>query len=136
MQTMWKFTIGRLTIRARIESCYDLDLSWCETGETAAKLDSGEWEAFDTRVTVELNGRVIGEDSLHGSIYENPADFFSDHRGADPMNRNCTIMRAAWRGEGNPDAKVSICHYFPDMVRQAIAEAREWMRDASLSKAA
>ena len=136
MQTMWQFTIGRFTIRAHIESRYDLDLCWCETGETAAKLDSGEWQAFDTWVTVEINGRVIGEDSLHGSIYADPMEFFTDHRSADPMNRNCTIMRAAWRGEGNPDAKVSICHYFPDMVRTAISEARDWMRDSGLKAAA
>lgn len=133
MQTMWQFTIGRFTIRAAIEPSQDLDLSWCETGETQANLESGLWEAFDTRVTVSLNGMVVGEDWLCGSIYADPQEFFTDDRSADPMNRNCTIMRAAWRGEGNPDAKVSICHYFPDMVRTAIGEARAWLASARLA---
>ncbi len=133
METMWQFEIGRFTIRARIEPSEDLDLSWCETGETERNLDSGLWTAFDTCVSVELNGVEIGTNWLCGSIYEDPREFFTAHRDADPMNRNCTIMRAAWRGEGNPDAKVSICHYFPDMVRTAIAEARAWLASARLA---
>lgn len=133
MQTMWQFTIGRFTIRAAIHPSQDIDLSWCETGETARNLDSGEWEAFDTCVSVEFNGVEIASDWLCQSIYADPREFFTDHRCADPMNRNCTIMRAAWRGEGNPDAKVLICHYFPDMVRTAIAEARAWLASARLA---
>ncbi len=127
MQTMWQFTIGRFTIRAAIADCYDLDLSWDDDGEIRDRLESGEYQAFDTRVTVSLNGVVIAEDSLHGSIYSDPCEFFTDHRSADPMNRNCTIMRAA-RGDN-----VVICHYFPDMVRTAIAEARTWLASAKLA---
>lgn len=127
MQTMWQFTIGRFTIRAAIEPSCNPDLSWDDDGETRAKLESGEWEAFDTRVTVSLNGAVIGQDTLCESIYADPADFFADHRSADPMNRNCSIMREA-RGDN-----VVICHYFPDMVRQAIGEARAWLASARLA---
>lgn len=127
MQTMWQFTVGRFTIRARITPSDDLDLSWCETGETARNLDSGLWEAFDTRITVEFNGRVIGEDSLHGSIYADPAEFFTDHRCPDPMGRNCSAMRDA-RG-----SNVVICHYFPGMVQAAIADARAWLANARLT---
>ena len=127
MQTMWQFTIGRFTIRAAIQPSQDLDLSWCETGETARNLDSGLWEAFDTCVSVEFNGVEIASDWLCQSIYADPREFFTDHRCPDPMGRNCSLMRAA-RGDN-----VAICHYFPDMVRTAIAEARTWLASARLA---
>lgn len=130
MQTMWQFTIGRFTIRASIADCHDLALNWIDDSETRDKLESGEYEAFDVQVTVSFNGAVIGRNALHGSIYSDPREFFTDHRSADPMNRNCSLMRAA-HGDN-----VSICHYFPDMVSEAIAEARQWMRDAGLKAAA
>lgn len=136
MQNMYRFAIGRFEVRADIEPCADIDLSWDDNGETRAGLESGALEAFDTRVSVWLNGVKIGEDWLCESVYADPTDFFTDHRGADPMNRNCSIMRAAWRGEGNPDAKVSICHYFPSMVQAAIADARAWLASAAMGKAA
>ena len=130
MATMYRFAIGTIEVCAAIEPSCDPDTSWDESGETARKLDSGEWEAFDTCVSVSLRGVVIGTAWLCESIYANPADFFTDHRDPDPFNRNCTIMRAAWRGEGNPDAPVSICHYFPDLVREAVSDARAWLRGA------
>lgn len=130
MQTMWQFRSGRFTIRAEIEPDSVLDLSWDESGETAEKLASGEWEAFCTKVSVSLNGAEIAADYLGGSIYADPREFFADHRDADPMNRNCSIMRAA-NGE-----RCAIGHYFPDMVRQAISEARAWLADAQIARAA
>ena len=133
---MYRFAIGRFEIRAEIFPSHDVDVSWCETGETAANLESGLWEAFDTKVSVLLNGVEIGADWLCQSIYADPTEFFSSHRDPDPMNRNCTVMRAAWRGEGNPDAKVSICHYFPGMVSQAIAEARQWIASSGMAQSA
>lgn len=113
---MYRFEIGSITVRATIEPDYDVDLSWDETGETAEKLESGEWGAFGTIVTVERNGHVIGEYSLWGSIYADPTEFFTAHRDPDPANRNCSVS-------GRPDG-TAICHYFPDMVRSAIADAR------------
>ena len=56
--------------------------------------------------------------------------FWTDHRDSDPMNRNCSIMRAA-RG-GN----VVICHYFPDMVRTAVDEARKALANIPYLRAA
>lgn len=133
MTRMYEFTIGRFTIAADIHPAHDLDLSWDDDGETRANLESGLWEAFDTNVTVSLNGAEIASQWLCGSIYADPAEFFTAHRDADPMNRNCTIMRAAWRGEGNPDAKVSICHYFPGMVHESVQEARAWLASSKLA---
>jgi hypothetical protein len=53
-------------------------------------------------------------------FYAEPEDreFYTGHRDTDPMNRNCSIMRAA-RSEN-----VVICHYFPSMVQEAISAAR------------
>lgn len=69
--------------------------------------------------------RVLGPDDeelaneyLGGCAYRRADDFVTGHRDRDPMNRNCSLMRAA-RG-GN----VTICHYFPDMVKEAVAAAR------------
>lgn len=120
--TVWVFETARFQVRLEIEPIhgyrYDGD---DENNETQNALDSGAYVAFESRVIVELDGEEIGDDSLYGSVYErdNVATFWTDHRDSDPMNRNCSIMRQA-RG-GN----VCIGHYFPDMVRIAIKEARE-----------
>jgi hypothetical protein len=130
MQTMWQFTCGRFTVKAHIKPCDYLDLSWDDDGEIREGLESGALEAFDTRVSVWLNGAKIGEDWLSESIYADPADFFAEHRGPDPMHRNCSAMRAA-RGDS-----VVICHYFPSMVSEAIADARRWLAGAGMARAA
>lgn len=128
-ETMWKFDLGAISIRAIIQPSsepYDGD----DDGETQALIDAGELEIFDTAIVVSINGREIGFDNLGSSVYANPREFFSDHRAADPMNRNCSIMRAA-RG-GN----VSICHYFPRMVSEAVADARAWLAVLASEKVA
>jgi hypothetical protein len=128
--TVWTFRTKRFRVSLELQRDnfyrYDGD---DENGETQAALNSGEFVAFDSKVTVEFDGEEIAANYLGGSVYgaDNVADFYTDHRSADPLNRNCTIMRKAWRGEGNPDAKVSICHYFPGMVQEAISAAREAM---------
>jgi hypothetical protein len=124
---MYRFDIGRFSIRAEISPCHDVDLSWDDTGETREKLESGAWEAFDTCVSVRLNGIEIGANYLGQSIYEDPQGFFSEHRDADPMSRNCSVMRAA-KGD-----HVCICHYFPGMVSEAVREARDWLASAKLA---
>lgn len=122
--TKWKFRTKRFRVELVLERDphyrYDGD---DPDGETQAKLDSGEFVAFDSRVVVELDGEEIGSDSLGGSVYADgeESDFWTSHRDSDPMNRNCSIMRAV-------NGRCVICHYFPDMVRSAIAEAREHVR--------
>lgn len=125
--TIYRFKIGRFEVRLNIQPAMDLDLSWDETGETAERIERGELIAFDAQAAVFLNGALIGADYLSGNIYESAQDFISGHRDPDPMNRNCSIMRAE-RGEN-----VAVCHYFPGMIREAIREAREWMSDADLA---
>jgi hypothetical protein len=123
MRTVWEFNTDRFSVSLQVEQdCgyqYDGD---DEGGETQAALDSGEYVAFNSRVVVELDGVEIASDSLCGSVYADMEEFWTAHRDPDPMNRNCSIMRAS-RG-----SNVAICHYFPDMVRIAIAEARTYLR--------
>jgi hypothetical protein len=89
-------------------------------GSIQAQIDSGDLIAFDSKVCVTRNGEEISADYLGSSVYEwhNIHAFWTDHRDSDPMNRNCSIMRAAHGGN------VSIGHYFPDMVFSAIRDAR------------
>jgi len=107
-ETVWTFQTARVTVTLAFAPDYDLDLSWDEDGEARANLESGLWQAFQSRVTVTIDGVERGEDYLGGSIYERPMDFI-DHRG----------MNSAGHGS-----------YFSDMVRGAIAEARRAMRSA------
>lgn len=121
----WKFKTKRFTVSLYLKRdrnyTYDGD---DENGETQDKLDSGEYVAFDSTVEVELDGVVIAHNTMGGSVYsaDTVAEFFTAHRDPDPMNRNCSIMRAA-RG-----ANVVICHYFPGMVAEAIEDARAEVR--------
>ena len=129
IDNLWTFKTARFTL-----SCDALvedypDLSWDETSEVAEKINAGEYMLFCARVTVYLDGREIASDYLGNCVYE-PGSFETDHRGPDPMNRNCTFMRAA-RGRN-----VVICHYFPDMVRAAIAEARKVLADVPVMRGA
>lgn len=127
-QEVWRFETAHFCVTLDIEYQYGYQYDGDdEDGETQSQLDAGKLVAFDSSVTVRLKSPLarvspvpVGADYLGGSVYEydNVKDFWTAHRDPDPMNRNCTIMRAA-HGE-----KVSICHYFPDMVRQACAEAR------------
>lgn len=114
MQTMRTFKTKNFTVRAMIEPDYDLDLSWDDSGETREKLDSGEFEAFQTKVAVYYRGAEIAADYLGGSIYSDPRDFFKEHIGLAAKSR------------------VDGCNYgayFPDMVRTAISEARKALSD-------
>jgi hypothetical protein len=122
---VWRFRAGRFTVELYVtrDSSYRYDGD-DEDGETQAMLDSGELVAFDSQVVVSLDGEQIASDHLGGSVYkcDDVPDFWTAHRGPDAMDRNCSIMRAK-RG-----ANVCICHYFPDMVRAAISEARDAVR--------
>jgi hypothetical protein len=128
--TLWQFETKHFRVECLISPDDDADLSFDETGETQANVASDLWQAFCTEVRVvhKMTGAVLGTDSLCGSIYENPSDFVRDHRDRDPMNRNCSIMRAA-RG-----SNVSICHYFPGMVAEAIRAARQNYSDLMVTR--
>jgi hypothetical protein len=118
----WSFETARFEVALYIEPAYYE--TWGDD-ETDDGIRSGRLVCFDSTVVVSLDGEEIAADNLGQSVYEdgNVKAFWTDHRDPDPMNRNCTIMRAA-RGEN-----AVVCHYFPSMVRQAISEARAALRN-------
>jgi hypothetical protein len=131
--TVWEFKTARFTVSLmlRREFGYQYDGD-DEGGETQANLDTGEYVAFSNFVYVELDGTIIASDSLFCSVYaaDEVEQFWTAHRDPDAMNRNCSLMRAA-RG-----ANVCIGHHFPDMVRNAIREAREHLINVPKMRAA
>jgi hypothetical protein len=90
----WTFTTARITVDLELHDCDDLDLSWDEDGSVLDGLERGVFIAFDASVVVRLDGHEVGRDWLGQCIYRSADDF---------------------RYGGG---------YFPDMVREAIAEAR------------
>lgn len=121
----WSFVTARFRVQLDIESDYNHKYDGDdENGEIQRMLDDGELVAFDSSVRVYLDGNLIGADYLGASIYQigKEYEFWTAHRDPNPMNRNCSIMRAA---RGN----VTICHYFPDMVREAIKAARQHLEN-------
>lgn len=101
-ETMWEFETPTLLVVAEITPDDDADLSWADE-ETLEGLREGTLFVFGTRVRVFKCGVCLGEDSLWGSVYKRPSDFFKEHYGA---------RSGGWGS------------YFPDMVRSAVKEAR------------
>ena len=93
-------------------------MSWDDSGEVAEQIASGELDAFNTKVSVRLNGAEIGSSWLCESIYADPHDFFTEHYG----------LAAKSRADG-----CNYGAYFPGMVHEAISEARQWMQEAKLA---
>ena len=120
MTTLWSFSTARFTVTCAADYDQDVDLSWRDDAH-AAWADANGVEYYEFDVTVTYRGRVIGTASLCGSGYSDPRDFVTAHRDPDPLNRNCSIMRAA----NGPDSFIG--HYFPDMLREALAEARRYL---------
>lgn len=121
---VWVFNTDRFKITLDIELDYGYVYDGDDPdGEVQQKLNDGDYVAFDSIVTVYCDDMEIASDSLGGSVYayDEMSDFWTDHRSADPMNRNCSIMRAARGGNA------CIGHYFPDMVSQAIKDARRYL---------
>lgn len=104
MQTIYTFNTKHFTIRMSCDYDQDCDTSFDETGETAEKINSGEWGAyvFHAEVIHRATGAVLGEDYLGNPIYEDPRQF-RDHVGA----------QGRWGS------------YFKDMISSACSEARK-----------
>lgn len=125
---VWSFKTKRFEVSLILERDrhyqYDGD---DDDGETQAKLDFGEYVAFNSCVQVSLDGERIADEWLCGSVYDadNYREFWTSHRDPDPMNRNCTIMRDAMFAKTGHHAV--ICHYFPGMVTEACKQARHYL---------
>lgn len=118
----WQFKTRNFTIALYVDIDWDFQYDGeDEDGSIQRQLNSCELVAFDSRIKVQTQGCIIGVNFLGGSVYKpnRMSDFWTAHRSSDPMQRNCSIMRAANGGN------VSIGHYFPDMVREATKEARQ-----------
>lgn len=124
-ETMWEFETDRFHIVADIqpEEANPAD-SFDDAADIQAIRDGNvDWFCVRVRVLDRITGNELGGDRLGGCAYTYVREFFTSHRDPDPLNRNCSIMRAA-RGDN-----VVICHYFPDMVLAAIREARKYVAD-------
>jgi len=122
-EQVWKFETARFTVALEIKP---EDMDPADSFEFQEDIDAvreGRVEWFQAIVAVYLDGVRVGWDSLGGCAYETVREFYTSHRDSDPMNRNCSAMRAL-RGE-----RTCICHYFPSMVREAIADARKTLCD-------
>jgi hypothetical protein len=106
MGVIWKFATKNFTIMVTDEDEQEFDLSWDDTGECRAKLDSGEWQMFAVKAAVFFRGNLLTYDYLGGNVYPDPKQF-RDHVGL----------------------KGQYGSYFKDMVKSAIYEAREALTD-------
>lgn len=114
----WEFRTDRFCVALEIRP-EDMDpADSFEFQEDIDMVRRGAVEWFVASVVVYLDGDEVGRDTLGGCAYTTIAEFYTAHRGPDPMDRNCSLMRAQ-RGD------ISICHYFPSMVGEAIAAARK-----------
>lgn len=103
METIWTFNTKNFYVTLACEPEQNPDLSWDETGETRANLESGLWDCVMFRVAVfSQAGDMLGADYLGESIYADVRDFRKEHIGA--------------RGAHGS--------YFRDMVSEAIKQAR------------
>ena len=112
-ETIWSFKTEnfRVTLSAMPEE--NPDLSWDDTGEAREKIEDGTWQCVCFRVRVLHRGEELGSSYLGESIYADLSDFRTEHIGL------AIKSRADGRNYGA---------YFPGMVKEAIAEARNALR--------
>jgi|SRR6185312_2272160 len=115
---LWTFETARFAVEFHAEP-EDLDpadsFEFPEDIEFATSGDPEHWFGAAVYVRDKATGEIIGRDYLGACSYNSFLEFYTSHRGKDPENRNILAMKAR---------NTVICHYFPDMVRQAIADAR------------
>lgn len=109
MNILREFTTNRFRVTLSWQWEDDQDISWDDTGEVREKLESGEWGNYTFSVHVYLDGHEVASDHLGNSIYADPNEFAREHIG----------LAAKSRADG-----CNYGAYFPDMIRQALGEAR------------
>lgn len=116
---LWRFETARFAVVLEVQECRD-DPSDQLDDEGVAMIERGDAVWFDARVRVLNLGdeSELASDYLGCCHYSDFEDFYTAHRGPDPLDRNSTIFRAK-HGDN-----ACVCHYFPSMVLQAVAQAR------------
>lgn len=114
---MREFNTARFRVIADAIEEGDVDLSWDDTGDVRAGLESGEFIVFIARVRVYCDGEEIAADYLGGCIYRD-FDAFMDHKECGRQNKE-----HAAKGESGRCGS-----YFHDMIREACSEARKALR--------
>lgn len=118
MATVWKFETARFCVTLSFEPEEMDPADSFEFQEDIDAIRNGDVLWFCAVLRVFCGGNEVARDVLGGCAYRSIDEFIAAHRDPDPMNRNSSIMRAS-RGD-----RTVISHYFPDMVRQAVADAR------------
>lgn len=118
-EEVWRFETANLSVVLEVTPCTDDPAESFEFPEDIEAINSGlvDWFNARTRVLTKA-GEELGADYLGSCSYNSVREFFTSHRTADALNRNCSVMREV-RGQN-----VVICEYFPSMVREAIRSAR------------
>ena len=131
---MWRFDTARYTVAfwAEAEDSAPED-SFCDQRdvEYASNGDPAHWFCAFVGIFDE-DGECIGSDALGGCSYGSFREFYSAHRWQYSRNQRKWITdprSRAWkaceaRRPRRNDGSRMDGHYFPDMVRQAIADAR------------
>jgi hypothetical protein len=107
--TVWNFRTANFEVFCRAEPEDYPDLSWADE-EVLDRLDRGVYQNICWHVGVRKNGHEIGSSYLGNSVYEDPSDFVREHLGVAPQERAGGFKYIT---------------YFPEMVREAIADARK-----------
>lgn len=115
MNIVWQFKTENFEVRLRCEPEEMDPADSFEFPEHIEMVRSGKVEWFCAIVEVLKNGHVVGSDVLGGCAYETWAEFYCSHWNSPTDGRNTLALKAQKR---------AICHYFPSMVQQAIADAR------------
>jgi hypothetical protein len=112
------FNTANLTVSTYVEPEQMDPADSFEFDEDIEAVRNGDVEWFCVKVEVRHSdtGALLGLSTLGGCAYKSIDDFVNEHRDADPANRNCGFNT------------YSVCHYFPDMIREACGEARATLR--------
>lgn len=105
-ESIWTFKTKRFSVVVGWDWESDPDLSWDDTGEVTAKLNSGEYGNYCFCAKIYCDGREVSETYLGNSIYADPSEF-RDHVGAQGKYGS----------------------YFKDMIGEVIADARKALCD-------
>ena len=112
--TIWKFETKRFRVTLAWDWEDSPDLSWDETGEVLAKLESGEWGNYCFRLMVECDGHEVACEYLGNSIHADPSEF-RDHIGLAAKERADSTKY---------NSPIRYGSYFKDMMHETIRRSR------------